>query len=131
MRFRPYPQPLKRVIWTLIAVCLVLVASSLRLALNGNYLPLGVSALLWLPLGWGLWRMHRMARRVAVGLLWVIVVVLPIGIINPFAAMDGRVSIDTPSWQLAVPVFSLVAIAVYMLHILGKHKAAFGREAED
>lgn len=112
----------------LIAGCLALAASALSSAFSGNLLPLLFAAFLWLPLAWGLWQRRPLARRVALALLWLIIVVLPIGVINPFAAMDGLVSVDTPLWKLVVPVFSAVAVALFMVHILGKYKAEFGRD---
>jgi hypothetical protein len=120
----------KAVVLLLVAGCLGLVANSIIQAVAGNLLPLAVSAILWAPLAWGLWQRRPLARRVAVALLWLIVVVLPIGVINPFAAMDGAIDIDTPLWQLALPVFGVVAAALFALHILGKYKAEFGRDGE-
>lgn len=119
---------LKGVLLLLILGCLWLAASAVGEAIRGNGFPLGVALLLWLPLAWGLWRLHPLARRVAVVLLWLVVIVLPIGIINPFAAMDGAVDIGQPLWRLVVPVFGGVAVALFMLHILGKHKAQFSRQ---
>jgi hypothetical protein len=113
------------VVGLLIAGCLALAASALSSAFNGNQLPLLFAVILWLPLAWGLWHRRPLARRVALALLWLVIVILPIGVINPFAAMDGLVSADTPVWRLAVPVFSIVAMALFMVHILGKYKAEF------
>lgn len=119
---------LKGVLLLLILCCLWLAVSAVGEAVSGNWLPLVVALLLWLPLAWGLWRLHPLARRVAVALLWLVVIVLPIGVINPFAAMDGAVDIGQPLWHLLVPVFSGVALALFMLHILGKYKAEFSRD---
>jgi hypothetical protein len=106
----------------LIASCLVLAFLAFQSAWMGNPWPLLTAVALWLPLAWGLWRRHPLARRVAQALLWLIVIVLPIGLINPFAAMDGLVSGSI--WALAVPVYGIVAVALFCLHILGKHKEA-------
>lgn len=121
---------LKAVLLLLVAGCLGLVASSIFQAVAGNLLPLAFSAVLWAPLAWGLWQRRPLARKVAVALLWLVVIVLPIGVINPFAAMDGAIDIDTPLWRLALPVFGAVAAALFALHILGKYKAEFGRDGE-
>lgn len=117
---------LKGVLLLLILCCLWLAVSAVGEAVSGNWLPLVVALLLWLP--WGLWRLHPLARRVAVALLWLVVIVLPIGVINPFAAMDGAVDIGQPLWRLALPVFGGVALVLFALHILGKYKAEFGRD---
>lgn len=47
-----------------------------------------VAAVLWVPLAWGLSRMRPLARNVAVAPLWLVILVLRIGVINPIAAMD-------------------------------------------
>ncbi|MFZ5483567.1 MAG: hypothetical protein ACOZB0_04980 [Pseudomonadota bacterium] len=119
---------LKLVLALLIGLCLALIVTSLVLAVAGHWLPLVAAALLWAPLAWGLWRRKRLARRVAVVLLWWLVLVLPIGVINPFAAMDGAIDPDTPLWHLALPVFGVVAIALLALHVLIKYRSAFGRD---
>lgn len=121
---------LRLVLAFLITGCLVLSAFAFASALTGNTLPLVFAAGLWLPLAWGLSRRHPVARQVALALLWLVIIVMPIGVINPFAAMDGLVSVDMPLWRLLVPVFSGVAVALFMVHILGKYKAAFGRNEQ-
>lgn len=123
-----HPFALNLVLAMLIGLCLALIATALVLAVDGHWLPLVAAALLWAPLAWGLWRRKRLARRVAVVLLWWLVLVLPIGVINPFAAMDGAIDPDTPFWQLAVPVFGGVALALLALHVLIKYRSAFGQD---
>lgn len=119
------PAPaLKAVLILLVAGCIGLTLSAVSQAVAGRWLPLAVSAVIWLPLAWGLWQRRPLARRVAVALLWLIVIVLPIGLINPFAAMDDLVSGGL--LNLAVPVYGLVAAALLCLHILGKYKKEFG-----
>lgn len=115
------------VLWILITGCLVLAVSA---AFSGKIVPMMFSVFLWLPLAWGLFQRRPLARRVSLVLLWLAIIFLPIGVINPFAAMDGLVSTDTPIWRLAVPVFGVVAVALYMAHILGRHKAAFGQDEQ-
>lgn len=116
---------LKLVLLLLIGGCGVMFVSAVRMAVSGHLVPLVVSLLLWLPLAWGLWWLHPVARKVAVTLLWVTVIVMPIGLINPFAAMDGVVDPHTSIWSLATPIYGLVAVALLCLHILGKYKEAF------
>lgn len=116
---------LKVVLLILIGSCIAMFFSAVQSALSSRYIPLVVSILLWAPLAWGLWRLHPVARKVSVVLLWLVVIVLPIGVINPFAAMDGMVDPHASLWTLLVPVYSVVALALFMLHILGKHKSAF------
>lgn len=121
------PLALRIVLALLIAGCLALAALALASAVNGRLLPALFAALLWLPLAWGLWRRRPLARLAALALLWLIIVILPIGVINPFAAMDGAISLDTPLWQLLVPAFGAVAAALFAVHVLIEHKAAFSK----
>lgn len=116
---------LRFALYMLISVCLWLIVSAAQMAFSGRLLPLFISLFLWAPLAWGLWRLHPLARKVAVILLWLIVIVLPIGLINPFAAMDGLVSGKLQ--DVAVPVYGAVAVALFVLHILGKYKSEFSK----
>lgn len=121
------PPPLKVVLTALIVGCMLLVASSIQNALSGVYLPMLFAVTFWLPLAWGLWHLRPLARKTAQALLWLLIVILPIGVINPFAAIDGAFSPDTPLWQLALSVFGAVAMALFALHILGKYKLEFSQ----
>ncbi len=117
---------LRFVLFLLISGCFWLIVSALQLAFSGRLLPLLISLCLWAPLAWGLWQRHPLARKAAVILLWLIVIILPIGLINPFAAMDGGLS--GTLLGVAVPVYGLVAVALYCLHILGKYKQEFSHD---
>jgi len=128
---RPVSPALQAVRLSLIAGCLWLAVSAVRESPGGNWLPLGLALLLWLPLAVGLWHYHPLARRIAVFLLWLVVIVLPIGVINPFAAMDGAIDVDQPLWRLALPLLGVIALALAMLHILGKHKDVFRHGSHD
>lgn len=79
-------------------------------------------------LGFGLWRLNRFARGACVFLLWCIVIVLPLGIFNPFMMADMAAksrSLDlTRALLLIVPI---VALSLGALHVLAKHKAEFGK----
>ena len=121
------PPALKAVLITLVVGCLLLAVTAIQQALSGRYLPLLFAAVLWAPMAWGLWHLHRLARKVAVALLWLVIIVLPIGVINPFTAIDGAIGMDTPLWRLALPVFGAVALALFALHILGKYKSEFSK----
>lgn len=123
-----HPRALRAVQALLIALCLALSGSAIFSALQGRQLPLLLACCLWLPLAWGLWRRHALARRVAVGLLWLVVVFLPLGIINPFAVIDGAVARDTPPWPLILPVLAVLGVALLMIHVLDTYRAHFGRK---
>lgn len=112
----------------LIAALLALSASALVDALAGRWLPLVLALVFWLPLAWGLWRRHRLARLGVLAVLWLLLGVLPLGVLNPFAAIDGALPLDMPLWRLALPVFALVAVVLFLIHVLDKYRAVFGQQ---
>ena len=112
----------------LIAALLALSASAVVDALVGRWLPLVLALVFWLPLAWGLWRRHRLARLGVLAVLWLLLGVLPLGVLNPFAAIDGALPLDMPLWRLALPVFALVAVVLFLIHVLDKYRAVFGQQ---
>ena len=77
-------RPLMVVVIILVTLCAAQTMFSLiDLFANPNWGPLIMAALSSL-LGVGLWRLHPIARGVAVLLLWVLIIVLIGGTINPF-----------------------------------------------
>lgn len=95
------------------------------MAIDGNWFALLIAAGLWIPLAVGLWLLHPLARGVTVVILWVIVIVAPVGLINPFAAINDY-GPDFPSvGTLVAYIYPVVACGVYLLHVLIKHKSEF------
>jgi len=119
------------------AVVLSLVAGLIALAVRGVastfdhasvYGPVILAAAL-LALAAGLWRMQEWARSAVVFVIWLLIIVVPLGRINPFAAADG-LGLNPPSaWQLAFSIYPWVALGIFVLHVLGKHKLAFSKRA--
>jgi hypothetical protein len=108
---------LKAVLITLVLSCLLLVVTAIQQALSGRYLPLLFAAVLWAPMAWGLWHLHPLARKVAVALLWLVIIVLPIGVINPFAAIDG--AIDVTRTKVVSPSIDLIRGKPYLFGLFG------------
>jgi hypothetical protein len=73
----------------------------------------------------GLLRRSASARTFTVWVLWFIVIVVPFGMINPFAAINGRGPPFPDVWDLVIWIYPCVAAALVVLHILGKHKKEF------
>jgi len=95
---------------------------------------LGLFACLQLALAYGMVRMMSWARIVAVLGLWlslVVVVIMMVGVINPFTAMDIQASgRELPSGVALLAGFSVpIAVILWFLHVLGKHKGRFGKAA--
>ena len=70
----------------------------MQFAIGGEPLYGVVAVVFWVPLAIGLWLLNPVARLVATGVLWFVVVVVPLGTINPFAAMDELGPNPPPVW---------------------------------
>ena len=113
---------LRWVLLILVAGCIIVAGLNLRKAFAGEYL-YWVSAFgFWIPLTAGLWLRATLARWVALLFLWTIAILLPLGIINPFAAMDGFRLDPPPVLVLVVKVAPWVVGALYAIHVLDKCK---------
>jgi hypothetical protein len=78
----------------------------------------------------GLWRLKDWARALVVIFIWLLLIVgVPLGGINPFAAMDELGPNPPSAWQLAASIFPRVALGIFVLYILGKHRREFSRRA--
>ena len=122
-----YPSDIPLLRWTLIALALacswVIFRSILRL-LDGDYLPGVLGIAFWLLLAAGLWIRLALARWVALMILWALVIVIPLGTINPFYAMD--IPSPPPVWELLLfQVVPWVVPSLFAIHVLGKFKNAF------
>ncbi len=115
-------RPLVGVVAVLAAFYAVLGAA---LAFNAVRAPISLAvALPFAVLSWGIWRLKRWARWITVCALWFCVIVVPIGVLNPFTAMEWEGG--APQWEVLAAWVGLgVAIGLFMLHVLGKHKADF------
>lgn len=99
-------------------LAIVLVINALRAPISLAVAPL------FAVLSWGLWRLKTWARWITVFVLWFCVIVIPIGVLNPFAAMEWEGG--APRWELLASCVALgVALGLFLLHILGKHKREF------
>ncbi len=80
-------------------------------------------AILFAASSYGMLRMTVWARGVAVVLLWLLVVLLIIGIFNPYLASDMMSSPSVAT--LLAYIVPAVTTIVCVLHILGKYKRRF------
>lgn len=115
--------------WTLVALVIacgwVIYRSALRV-LDGDHVAgvLGIS--FWAALAVGLWLRFPAARWIALTILWAIVFIVPLGTINPFAAMDELGPHPPSVWQLLLfRVVPWVLPSLFAIHVLGKHKGDF------
>ncbi len=94
-------------------------------ALNLMRLPIGlVLAPLFALLALGMWSLARFARWVTVIWLWVMVLVLPLGVLTSEA--DPQSPGGSPYWgSLLAGITPLVVLGLFFIYVLGKHKREF------
>ena len=98
---------------------------AIAMAINVARAPISLGiALGFAVLSWGMWRLKKWARWISVFALWFCVIVIPVGALSPFAAMDWQGG--APRWEvLASWIAAGIALGLFVLHILGKHKKEF------
>lgn len=99
--------------------------NSTYMLLRGNYMAAIIGLCIWLPLAYGLWNLNNSARIGISFLLWCVAILIPVGMINPFAAINGPGPPFPDVWDLVIQIYPCVAVAVLALDILGKHKREF------
>lgn len=119
------PLHFRAVIAVLIVGCAGLFFLGIKAAFAGDWFSCLLAIGLWLPLGIGLWQLRPLARKVVVGVLWCIVVVVPVAAINPFAAINGDGPPFRPVGELVALIYPWVVASLFALHVLGKHKGEF------
>jgi hypothetical protein len=83
------------------------------------------SVLLGIFLGSGLWLRLRAARLFVLAVLWFFVIVVPLGTINPFAAMDHHGPNLPSAWELVLRIAPPFLASLFGIHVLGKYKNEF------
>ena len=74
-------------------------------------------------LAWGMWSLSRFVRWVTVIWLWLTVLIIPLGILMPFAP-EGQGG--TPYWgTLLAGLTPLIVLGLFFLYVFGKHKREF------
>ena len=114
--------------WTLLALiagCLYEAGINIASAIGGGWGFWLVALGFWLPLSIGLWFRLPISRWITLVILWMSVIVMPLGVINPFAAMDELGPNPPPVWKLIAAVVPVMVASLFAIHILGKHKDEF------
>lgn len=91
-----------------------------------SWLP-AILAALFLASSYGILRLWSWARWVAVVSLWLLILVLVVGIINPYTAMEMMHAGKSPPSVISLLAFIVPAVSaiLWILHILGKYKTKF------
>jgi hypothetical protein len=94
-------------------------------AVNVMQQPVGiVIAPLFALLAWGLWTLSRAARWVTVIWIWIMVIVMPLGVVGPFATHDTGP--DAPYWgAMLAAITPLVVAGLFFILVFGRHKREF------
>ncbi|HEY4998514.1 MAG TPA: hypothetical protein VII36_05200 [Usitatibacter sp.] len=97
-------------------------AVAIGFALNVARQPVGlIIAPLFALLAWGMWTLSRFARWVTVIWIWVMVIVMPLGVVTT------PVAPEPPAYwgSMLAAVTPLVVLGLFFLHTFGKHKREF------
>ena len=71
-------------------------------------------------LAWGIWTLSRFARWVTIIWIWLMVILMPLGLIGSFG--PGA----QPYWgAMLAAITPLVVAGLFFLHVFGKHKREF------
>ena len=94
-------------------------------ALNVVQQPVGLLiAPLFALLAWGLWTLSRAARWVTVIWIWVMVIVMPLSAVGPFATRGSEA--EAPYWgAMHAAVTPLVVAGLFFILVFGRHKREF------
>jgi hypothetical protein len=87
--------------------------------------PVGlVIAPLFALLAWGTWTLSRFARWVTIIWIWVMVVVMPLGVVGSLATPNPQG--PQPYWgAMLAAITPLLVAGLFFLHVFGKHKREF------
>jgi hypothetical protein len=99
-------------------------AIAIAFAANLMDRPVGlVLAPLFALLAWGIWTLSRFARWVTIVWIWLMVILMPLGLIGSFAPHGQGAQ---PYWgAMLAAVTPLVVAGLFFLHVFGKHKREF------
>ena len=113
----------------MLAVAAALIAAfyaaiAVGFALNVARVPAGLLlGPLFALLAWGMWKLSRFARWVTVIWIWITVLVLPLGVVEPFSEPAQG---DAPYWGAMLAALTpLIVLGLFFVYVLGKHKREF------
>ncbi len=109
--------------WSVAALAAFYAAVAIGFALHVAREPAGLLvAPLFALLAWGIWSLSRFARWVTVIWLWIMVLMLPAGILMP----SHDPAAIAPYWgSLLAGATPLIVAGLFFIYVLGKHKREF------
>jgi hypothetical protein len=125
MMWRYLPKARSRLL-ALAAAAMAAFYAAIAIAFAANLMdrPAGlVIAPLFALLAWGIWTLSRFARWVTIIWIWLMVILMPLGLIGSLGP-NGQGA--QPYWgALLAAITPLVVAGLFFLHIFGKHKREF------
>jgi hypothetical protein len=121
MARRFLPEARSRLLAVAVAVMAVFYAVlAIFFAVGVMQRPIGiVLAPLFALLAWGLWKLSRFARWVTIIWIWVMVLVMPLGLVGPTPP-------GGPYWgTLLAAITPFIVAGLFFLYVFGKHKREF------
>jgi predicted transporter len=119
------PQTKSRPLQMVVIICSLLVAYlGIQTIMAGGIFRYLFASLLIFPTAVGLWLLKEPARMLFSAVALLAIIFIPAGIFNPFYAMDHQGN-PPPVTDLALAIYPCVAIGLFLVHILGKHKNEF------
>lgn len=93
-------------------------------AVNVMKQPVGLLvAPLFALLAWGMWTLSRFARWVTLIWVWVMVIVMPLGVVGPFSSQGSP---DAPYWgAMLAAITPFVVLGLFFVLVFGRHKREF------
>lgn len=110
---------------TIIVLCVTMLCVFIIAILVGGVPRILFAIFIILPNTVGLWLMKEPARLIVSTFIMFLVIVVPLGLINPFAAMDAQDQNSPDVWSLVLEIYPWVAVGLFVVHILGIHKHEF------
>ena len=111
--------------YTVLIICIGLAYLLIKSIILGGIYRYIFALLFLLPILVGLWLLKEPARLIANGIIIFASIVVPFGLINPFAAINAPDPNFPSVWELSISIFPWVIIGLVVAHILGKYKSEF------
>ena len=118
-------------LWSLIALYLFVAFVNAAYAVATHSLYNVVLAFGFALMAYGLYVRARSARIISVVILWMFILVA-FGPFSPFQASDDiAAGIDRTIGELIITFSAISGLSLWCLHVLGKHKALFGKKSRE
>jgi hypothetical protein len=112
-------------LFVILALCGILLYLFTSAIVSRNFFRVGFALIIFAPLGVGLWLQFNFSRAILAGATLFLAILLPVGLINPFAASDYFPRSPPDVWDLALDVYPWTVVGLIVVHVLEKYKSQF------